>query len=498
MANRFNLIDEPWIPVADEGRVSLRALFSEAHYSALGGNPVQKIAVMKLLLAIAQAAATPPDEEAWRAMSPADLAERCLAYLEQWYSHFYLYGERPFLQMPAVASAAVQAFGALLPDVSSGNTTVLNQSQVERPLDDASKALLLVTQMAFALAGKKVDNSLVLTSGYAGKRNDKGKPSSGKPGPAVAHMGLLHSFLLGTTLWKTLRFNLLSAKQIEDMRIYPNGLGVAPWECMPTGEDCEVAQKLKHSLMGRLIPLCRFCLLADQGLHFTEGIAHGGYKEGVVDPSVAVDYFGKEPRALWTNPEKRPWRELTALLSVVSQQQSGGFQNWQLQAGLPRVKYVDDTFAVWSAGLRVRSNAGEQFVSGTDDFVESLVWLTRDTVDSLGFSQLKAEMDRLDELAKQLYGCILHYCKELTVDGAAVAAQGTNHFWQLSERDFQSLVRHCDQSEISVAARRRLRRQFSSYAHDAYDRLCPRETARQLDAWVQSRPNHMKYLSQEV
>ena len=63
--NRFNLIEEPWIPFVDVGLVSLRQIFTHSGYRALGGNPVQKIALTKLLLAIAQAAATPADDEAW-------------------------------------------------------------------------------------------------------------------------------------------------------------------------------------------------------------------------------------------------------------------------------------------------------------------------------------------------------------------------------------------------------------------------------------------------
>ena len=49
MIDRFNLIDEPWIPVVDKGLVSLKQVFSEPCLRALGGNPVQKIALMKLL-----------------------------------------------------------------------------------------------------------------------------------------------------------------------------------------------------------------------------------------------------------------------------------------------------------------------------------------------------------------------------------------------------------------------------------------------------------------
>src|SRR5690554_5100000 len=104
MENRFNLVDEPWLPVADHGRVSLRDIFSNPEYQSLGGNPIQKIAVFKLLLAIAQAAVTPEDEKGWYQLGAQGMAEKCLAYLEQWYDRFYLYGDKPFLQMPAIAA----------------------------------------------------------------------------------------------------------------------------------------------------------------------------------------------------------------------------------------------------------------------------------------------------------------------------------------------------------------------------------------------------------
>ncbi len=78
MENFYNLVDEQWIPVADQGRVSLRQIFTQSAYRSLGGNPVQKIALIKVLLAIAQAAATPDDEQSWRAMGAERLAARCL------------------------------------------------------------------------------------------------------------------------------------------------------------------------------------------------------------------------------------------------------------------------------------------------------------------------------------------------------------------------------------------------------------------------------------
>ena len=60
---RFNLVDENWIPVAGEGLVSLRRVFTDHNLMALGGNPVEKIALTKLLLAIAQTAYTPKNDD---------------------------------------------------------------------------------------------------------------------------------------------------------------------------------------------------------------------------------------------------------------------------------------------------------------------------------------------------------------------------------------------------------------------------------------------------
>lgn len=498
MDKRFNLIDEPWIPVADRGRVSLRQIFTDADCRALGGNPVEKIALMKLLLAIAQAAATPEDETAWRALGAQGLAEKCLAYLDQWYDRFELYGDKPFLQMPAIAAAEIKSFGTVLPHVATGNTTVLNDGQVERVLSDADKTVLLVCQMGFALGGKKTDNKLVLTPGYQGKANEKGKPSTGKPGPAMAHMGLLHNLLHGQSVQQSLWLNLLTHEQVDQSQRFPAGIGVAPWQQMPAGEDDAVAQDLKNSLMGRLLPLCRFCLLAEDGLHYSEGIAHPNYKEGMWDPTVAVDQSGRENKALWVNPEKRPWRELTALLGFLAQKRSAGFECLQLAAGVERACASVESFAIWSGGLRVSSNAGEQYASGTDDFVESVIWVHGEALNQLWFDQLQAEMTALDELAKGLYGRVMGYFKAQLVDGGDLAAQATQLFWQLCERDFQCLLDHCEQGEAHIQVRRQLRQRFAGYAQQAYDRYCPKDTARQLDAWARCRPNHGKYLQQEA
>lgn len=497
MENRFNLIDEPWIPIADVGRVSLAQLFGNPQYRALGGNPVQKIALMKLLLAIAQAAATPDDEASWQALSESDLAGSCRAYLEQWHHRFYLYGEEPFLQMPAIARAEIKSYGTVLAEIATGNTTVLSQGQQERTLDDADKALLLLVQMGFALSGKKTDNSVVLSPGYRGKQNDKGKPASGKTGPSMGFMGLLHNFVLGETLWQTLTLNLLTKDDIDQSALYPAGLGDAPWQAMPQGEYCDTARRHQQSLMGRLLPLSRFCLLAENGLHYSEGIAHPDYKAGGIDPSIAINRKGKDPKVLWVNPGKRPWRELTSLLGFLVAER-GEFDCLQLRCAIRRACSQGGMFAIWSGGLRVSSNAGEQYVSGDDDYVESTAWLHAQVLGDHWYTHFSTEMTTLDALARQLYACVLGYYKAQLVDGKPLAEQATALFWQLCERHAQSLFDLCDTGEENRIARRELRKTFAANLHAAFDRLCPNQTARQLDVWAQNRPNLSKYLQQEA
>lgn len=106
-------------------------------------------------------------------------------------------------------------------------------------------------------------------------------------------------------------------------------------------------------------------------------------------------------------------------------------------------------------------------------------------------------MTALDDLAKHLYGRVLAYFKTQLMDGAKLAAQATHLFWQLCERDFQSLLDHCEPSETNQATLQQLRRRFAGYVQQAYDHHCPKDTARQLDAWAKCRPHFQKYLQQE-
>lgn len=520
MESRFNLIDEPWVPVADYGRVSLRQIFSNPEYRSLGGNPVQKIALLKLLLAIAQAAATPKDEAEWQAMGAQGLADRCLDYLEKWHDQFYLYGDRPFLQIPAVAhlidqrtskklavakttakrkealeSSAPKRLGTgFYPDLPSSNNTMLSHTQFGHELSDAEAAVFIVSIMNFAFGGKRVEGDLISLSG-----KQMGNRYSAPAGPSLGGWsGYLHAFIQTGSILNDVWINTLSRNDIKRQVLWGDDVGIPLWEFYPASEDCQEANFYRHTYMATLVSMSRFALLKDKGIFYTDGINYPSVKNGWLESSLIINKSDNEIKAKYVDPEKRPWRELESILSFIAEGNSNKFECLAIRISLDRARANLLNFSVWSGGLKVSSNSGDQSVKQNDDFVESEVWLHSEDIGGFWFGQLKQEMDALDGLAKNLYGRVQGFFKEQMADGSKIAPQATHHFWQLCERDFQQLVDACDQSDEAAKERQMLRQRFASYIQQSYDKFCARETARQLDAWAKYRPNNSECLKQEA
>lgn len=479
---KFNLIDEQWIPIREKGLFSLRDIFSDHSLRKIGGNPIQKTAIFKLLCAIAQAAWTPKTEEEWRQSTVEDFCRKCLAYLEKWHEKFWLYGDEPFLQFPEVKDVKVASFAALNLEKASGNTTLLTQIQLQSELSEADKAVLLVTLMGFATGGKKVDNSKILTPGY------KGKSKSGKAGSSLGFKGYLHSYVQTSSVASTLWLNLFSEESLSKLPCYPEGVGTAPWEKMPAGEDCDVARKLKDSLMGRLVPLCRFCLLSNAGMHYTEGIAHDGYQAGRFDPTQSVARQKNDFKTLWADPDKKPWRSLTSILSFLGIQDASRFVCSQVEMGMSRARDFFETVELWSGGVRVTSNAGEQYLTGSDDFVESQFEFSPQDVGEQFFVNFSASVDQLDHLAKQLYSSALGYFETMGTEGKTMAERATSKFWEIAGLHAQELIDSCFPGENPES----VRNFFRATMRNTYNESCPHFTPRQLQAWAENQPNASK------
>jgi len=510
---RFNLVDEAWIPVSGKGLVSLRSIYSDSTLRALGGNPIQKIALTKLLLAIAQAAYTPKDDDDWLQLGANGMAEKSLTYLEDNKDYFWLYGENPFLQMPILKKMVINRMeselqvaqkGAktqevidrslpttigpvFIPDLPSENNTVLTQSQLYSIDSDAEKAVFLVTLMNFALGGKRVAKGLPAFSQACAS-----KTVSAKAGPSIGnHWGYLHSFLQSEQLVGSIWLNLLTFENINSNSYWTHGLGSPPWEIMPKGEICQTAIALKGSYMGCLVGLCRFVLFEGSGIYYLEGIQYPSHKNGWREPSISVLEETSGAKILWTDPNKRPWRSLTSLLSFLSSTSSQGFDCQQIRIGLSRVRRSNvKKIGLWSGGLKVRANSGDQSAKEDDDFVESEFVLETSCLGEQWFLQLELEMSIIEKLANIVYSCTLGYFKAQLAEGKDQAAHAKNIFWQLAEHHFQKLINSCGNNTSKD-----MRLKFANEALRAYDAYCPKETARQIDAWATCRPNLSKFLS---
>jgi CRISPR system Cascade subunit CasA len=490
MPNRYNLLDEKFIPLKGGMICSLKEVFSEKDLPNLHCNPIQVIALTKFLLAIMQAAHTPVDDEAW-AKLPEILPQKCLEYLEKWRDNFFLYGERPFLQIPQVRSAKPLSLTELLPEIATGNTTVILDSQRMRSLSDAEKALLVITLSGFAMGGKKADNSVVISSGYTFKTNDKGRASTGKPGALLGAYGYLHTFFLGGTLFESLWYNILTLKDIKDAHgVFHQGIGAPPWEAVPASENDGIAVNLKNSLMGSLMPMSKFYILNGEQIHFTDGIDYPNHKDGGFCTTTSVNRTKKDFKVLWADTKKLPWREITSMLSFLGKDKS--YDNFTLRKGLGRILNNRDDFCIWSGGLKVSSNAGEQYASGSDDYIESAIWLDSSLLKSGGwFTSLEIEMKKLEELQKLVYSAIKGYYRNLGYPDSNSVNLAVNDFWERCELIFDNLLRACDDG-----TQKNIRDQYKKIAEDIYNRHCSRETARQLMAWASNRINYAKYLEE--
>ncbi|MEG1979600.1 MAG: type I-E CRISPR-associated protein Cse1/CasA, partial [Victivallaceae bacterium] len=409
----FNLIDEPWIPVVGHQEQSLRDIFTKLELPQLAGNAVDKIVLLRLLLSIAHAAIQLEDDDEWEELTPEIISSEVLKYLEEHHEKFFLFAENPFMQFPQLEQLGQPApLESMQVNVSCGNKVVLSQWNQARELSIPAKARLLLRSCCFGCGGKRYDNKIVLTPGYTGKMNDKGKPSTGSGGTLLGYLGYLHSMILGDTILQTVKNNLLTKENIDAMGVFTAGLGRPAWEEMPQGEADSIAQEYKNSYLGALLPLDKFLLLTSNGIIMTDGIEYPNHKNGLTDPGLTIFQDGKNIRALWTNPSKRPWRELESILAFVKSENQIA-PPYFLAFGTSRVFKKSKTLKIWTGGVAVSSNSGEQYLSGTDDYMESEFSIPQFLLDVEGLTIYSKLMQELSMMEKVLYSAVNRFYAEL-------------------------------------------------------------------------------------
>lgn len=171
-SSRFNLVDDPWIPVVyADGRtatVSLRQAFADAPsiHGLSGDIPLQAIPMLDVMLAILYRAAPFPAQGDLRAFwrrvwdSGRLFTDEIDEYLDAFHDRFCLFDdEHPFYQAAGLeyASRGPDGIGELVGDVPKPEKflfSMRDQGHLDS-LDAAEAARWLVFQQGYALAGIK-------------------------------------------------------------------------------------------------------------------------------------------------------------------------------------------------------------------------------------------------------------------------------------------------------------------------------------------------------
>ena len=488
---QINLCDYPWIPIAgDRQRRSLFQLFSESSIRRLAGNAVDKIVVLRFLLCIVHAAIEIPDDDAWQALTNEKIASAALQYLRDHHDCFEMYGEHPFLQFPQLKElgGSEDPFGGLMVNVADGNKVVLTEWSQFRELSQAERIMLLLRSACYACGGKKYDKNICLSKGVV-------KKATGRGGTLLGFAGYLHSYLVGDTLLDTLHLNLLTQKDVEALNAFPNGMGRPFWEVMPQGEQDATSDNYRATYQGELFPIDKFLLFTEKGVVKTDGIAYPSYKDGLVDPALTVFSSGKDLKTLWTKTDTRPWRDLPAVLAFLESQDRRS--PFFVSMGMNKLNESRATQAtVWTGGMEVSSNSGEQYLSGKNDYVEAEFTMPLHFLDDNRFRRYKEMMQDVDDCAKRVYACVSNYYKKLAQDGAGIAASAKTAFLERMESRAQGIIdlafSDCDEEAI-----REEKGKWFGLLCQVFDEFCPHTTPRQMTGWVETSPSFQKQSKKE-
>jgi len=460
----MNLIGDPWIPVVGPDGpcvVGLGQLFDQAQsLQDLALNPPCRIAVMRLLLCIVHAALDGPEDAAdWRACRQRIIPES-LSYLERHRQSFELFGARPFLQVPAIDPTDNATVDKLDFGLAAGNNDTLfdhGGSREGRVHSPAWIALQLLTYLCFSPGGT------IGQTTWAG--SSTGANSAHAP---CLEESLLHTFLRGGCLLESLQLNLVP---LADLGVE---LGRPVWEIDIDGQQTPVAESLRRSYLGRLVPLSRAILLAEGSTKCTlvDGLSFPKLPDGR-EPfaTEVVKGKGEKKRHGYVRMDltRHPWREAPSVLSLGNIGKLGG----------PRTRKrliqddVQGNIDLWMGGLA--ADKGKIIDTG-----EWMFSFNADLVRDENLSIYAAGVKDAQQGAAALSGAIKAYAAMLKADPAGFRRAALSNFWTALDQQCIQLVNLATAGQKLDPWRQTIR----DAMRRAYAAACPHRTARQIQAHV--------------
>jgi CRISPR system Cascade subunit CasA len=322
----MNLATDPWIPVVrTDGRIgtfSLEQAFDQGQsVRDLDVRPHERIALMRLLLAIAHAGLDgPSDDNDWRRCREG-LAGAALGHLGKHRASFQLLGEGArFGQLYSGTNHSPKP-DATHPMWASKLDLLLSTGQKSTVFDNAASSLRAFKPSALARMLLAYQACSPLVGGtYKGRS------------PCIER-NMLHTFLCGENLLETIWLNLLDRALVE--RHYgAHHWGIPVWLAMPKSPTDELAiRNATKTYLGRLIPLPRAIWLVEDGrtIGLKNGLKYPAWVGEPPEPSatlMAGESKG-ERRVFGIRLNRALWRDLPALAVKRRSQGARGALAWQ-------------------------------------------------------------------------------------------------------------------------------------------------------------------------
>jgi CRISPR system Cascade subunit CasA len=512
----MNLTTDPWIPIVwgdgQTGTVGLREAFARGEdIRDLAVHPHERIAVMRLLICIAQTALDgPADRDDWK-VCRSKIAPAALDYLKRWQKAFELFGAgQRFLQVEGLKKPASKdddgegnSVSKLDLMLATGNNTTLfdNGGGSEREFGPFQVALNLLAFQCFSACGT-IGVALwngTPTLGWQGY--PKVKPGQSKHGPCLAG-NMLHSYLRGQSLVESVHRNLMTKEQIKRFCGH-DAWGTPVWQDIPVNPTDKAAiRNATRTYLGRLTPLSRAIHLEDdcRSIVLANGLEYPAYPEWREPAATIVTWSIKNQpnrKTLSADVEKGTWRELHALTVIgVDKNTNGGpaalenvaeeaaFDMWV--GGLVAAgngKLVDTTESVFHIPAAMLHEMSQRVYEEGVKYSERFEYRLRRAISTYRLA-METNEGNLDGINRRLVALKKPEKDRMANLSAKVRAQ----FWNDTEQAIPQLLEvainpeqlglnnEWHKTNWAKAVRRAMRA--------AYERACPHDTPRQMRAYA--------------
>lgn len=482
----MNLSGDPWAPVIYQDRtvklVSLKTLYEDAErIRDLSVNPPQRIALMRLLICITQAALDgPEDEEDWINCRDRIVPES-LAYLEKSHEAFELHGDRPFMQIPGLGCKKGETKPLKTLDFRSpwgGSGSVHFAREDTRALlepsneDDALNLLCLLNFSNGGRVGQSIWNGVHYSDSTF----------------AAPCIKVAHTFLRGRDLLDTIRFNLLSKHgDANSVSGLPNGKWGRPvWEQFPRNvEDSAAFANAAKTYLGRLVPLSRFVNLKSEAPNqCIVGPPHKAFRiehlPAYREPSITVMRSKKdEPYYLRLSSARHMWRDLGSVLAAKADGGVGQCPLCVSCASRYAHLFPDDTLDLWVGGLELGDTAGK-----LNDMLEWVFSVPIDLLHETELGKYREGVELAEEGERALLRAVMVVWKDgLHVDAKNVPREAAaTHYWSDMDLASGQLVEAAKRQEVDLEGP--WLETIKASMRAAYDHVCPKTTPRQIQAYA--------------